>query len=110
MKNTTMSLIVVAAVLFGSAALAADETENMADETGNMTQPAETGTDVTVSAEPIMTEPAPTATDKAPEPARDLVEIKGYYKQKTASRPKNLDLRHCLELESNIEIAKCAGE
>ncbi len=25
-------------------------------------------------------------------------------------RPKNLDLRHCLELDSNAAIAKCAGE
>ncbi len=120
MKNTTMSLIVVAAVLFSSAALAADETENMAEETGNMTQPAETETDAAVSAEPIMeepasaepimTEPAPPAPDKVAEPARDLLKIDGYYKQKTTRRPKNLDLRHCLDLENNIEIAKCAGE
>ncbi len=25
-------------------------------------------------------------------------------------RPKNLDLRHCLDLKTNAEIAKCAGE
>ncbi|HSM99359.1 MAG TPA: hypothetical protein VLS47_10135 [Gallionella sp.] len=25
-------------------------------------------------------------------------------------RPRNLDLRHCLELETNAAIAKCAGE
>lgn len=25
-------------------------------------------------------------------------------------RPKNLDLRHCLELKTDAEIAKCAGE
>jgi len=25
-------------------------------------------------------------------------------------RPKNLDLRHCLELETDAAIAKCAGE
>jgi hypothetical protein len=25
-------------------------------------------------------------------------------------RPKNLDLRHCLDLEDNAAIAKCAGE
>ena len=26
------------------------------------------------------------------------------------ARPKNLDLRHCLDLEDNAAIAKCAGE
>jgi hypothetical protein len=25
-------------------------------------------------------------------------------------RPKNLDLRHCLKLETDAAIAKCAGE
>jgi len=25
-------------------------------------------------------------------------------------KPKNLDLRHCLDLKTDAEIAKCAGE
>ena len=76
----------------------------------NTAQPAETETETAVSAEPVTTESDLPSSDKAPERAKNLSEIKGYYKQTTASRPKNLDLRHCLELESNIEIAKCAGE
>ncbi len=110
MKSITMNLIVATAVLFGSAVLAADETGSMTEETGNMTQPAETETLEAVSAEPIMDEAALPPPDETNRPARNLSKINGYYKQTTASRPRNLDLRHCLELKDNLEIAKCAGE
>lgn len=84
MKTSITSLIVVAALSFSDAALAAEEMER---------EPAaETAT-----------EPAPPA--QAPQPA-----VKSPTPAKGQPRPKNLDLRHCLELKTDAEIAKCAGE
>ncbi len=85
MKATITRLIVVAALSFSYAALAAEETrtESMAPETA--------------------AEPAPPA--QAPQPA-----VKSPTPVKGKPRPKNLDLRHCLELKTDAEIAKCAGE
>jgi hypothetical protein len=124
MKRTTMNLIVLAAMLFGSLALAADEAEDMAqpadetesmaqpaDETEDMPQPAEVGTDLTESVEqPAM----PTESNLQPstEPPRLApYDFNGKRDKPTKhNRSKTLDLRYCLELENNVEIAKCAGE
>jgi hypothetical protein len=95
MKTTIANLIVVSALSFSGAALAAAETE------GKVQPPA-----TPASAVPPSAEPAPPATaqkslpaPKASAPARAK-----------PPRPKNLDLRHCLNLETDAEIAKCAGE
>jgi hypothetical protein len=86
MKTSITTLIVVAALSFSDAALAAEKMENEA-------QPAAETT----------AEPAPPA--QAPQPA-----VKSPTPAKGKPRPKNLDLRHCLELKTDAEIAKCAGE
>lgn len=104
MKRTTMNLIVMAAILFGNTVLAADEAEIMA-------QPVEIGTEATGSVEqpamPAVSE-LPSATGEL-EPAPYLPRAKRD-KPTKYNRSKSLDLRYCLELESNVEIAKCAGE
>lgn len=68
---------------------------------------ATTETEKPVAAEPAM------APAQAP-----LLPVKSSQTNKTTSkpavdkpvRPKNLDLRHCLDLKTDAEIAKCAGE
>ncbi len=84
MKTTITRLIVVAALSFCGASLAAGEMES----------------------EPkpeTAAEPAPPA--QTPQPA-----VKSPTPAKGKPRPKSLDLRHCLELKTDAEIAKCAGE
>jgi hypothetical protein len=57
---------------------------------------------------PQMTIPTVAETVQAPQPPMKLSK-----ENKTASkpvRPKNQDLRYCLDLETNEAIAKCAGE
>ena len=104
MKSTTMNLIVVAALLFGNTALAADETENMA-------QPTEIGTEATAPVEaqamPDVSELPPSAEETRPIPLPPSTKRD---KPTKFNRSKSLDLRYCLELKSNQEIAKCAGE
>jgi len=104
MKSTILNLIVMAAMLFGNTVFAADEEENMA-------QPVEIGTETTGSVEqpamPAVSE-LPSATEKL-QPAPYLSSAKRD-KPTKYNRSKSLDLRYCLELESNVEIAKCAGE
>ncbi len=92
MKNKIPSLIAMTALLFSGVVLAAEET-------GSTPQPP---------AAPAATTPEPTtaAPAKETQPA-----VKHTPPPKAgAVRPKDLDLRHCLELETNAEIAKCAGE
>jgi len=59
-----------------------------------------------------MTKTPATATGQALEPPLKLSETMKTEKVKSDNppRPKNLDLRHCLELETDAAIAKCAGE
>ena len=86
MKTSITSLIVVAALSFSGAALGAEET-------GSKAQP------VPESA----TQPAPPAQATRPT-VKSATPVKG------RPRPKNLDLRYCLALKTDAEIAKCAGE
>lgn len=66
----------------------------------------------TETAKPVATEPA-MAPAQAP-----LLPVKSSQTNRTTSkpavdkpvRPKNLDLEHCLDLKTDAEIAKCAGE
>jgi hypothetical protein len=88
---------------------------------------AEVPTQAKASAAPVATPAAPmpvAAAVQVPQPPMKLSEeTKTAGESKTAEtkaaskpapgkpeRPKNLDLRHCLELETDAAIAKCAGE
>ncbi len=94
MKSTIKNLIVVAALSFSGAALAAGESK----------------------AQPPASQPVAAAS--AVSPATPAQESRPAMKRSTAGkhakakpmRSKDLDLRHCLELETNVAIARCAGE
>jgi len=90
MKATMINLMVAAALSYGGTPFAAEET--------GKARPA-------TPASAVPPAPAPGAAPSAKEhlPAPGSVKAKPL-------RPKNLDLRHCLDLESATAIAKCAGE
>jgi hypothetical protein len=100
MKNRITRLIAGALLFFAGAAFAAGEAEPE--------QPSAIAPEPAASAVPATAPEAPAAVPATPRPA-----AKQAASRKTAipkPRPKNLDLRYCLELESNAAIAKCAGE
>lgn len=96
MKTTIVNLIVVTALSFSAVAPAA--------EMGSKTQhpaPAMPPAPAAVSAAATSAQASQPGLQPStpPKPA----------KAKSA-RSKSLDLRHCLDLETNAAIAKCAGE
>jgi hypothetical protein len=93
MKSTILNLIAVATLLFGWTAQAANEAAQTA-------QPA------TAAVTPVAVAPA-TAQKTLPRQMHSKSLKRANAKQ---GRSHDLDLRHCLELPSNAEIAKCAGE
>jgi hypothetical protein len=103
MKDTIVNLIVLAALSFSDAALAAGEP-------GGKAQPAAAEPVTAASAVPTATvvESTPTASAKKPQPATRPTS--GKHTRAKAVRPKDLDLRHCLELDNNPAIARCAHE
>ncbi len=65
--------------------------------------PAAEASNATAETAAMPAEPMPVAAVAAPAMKPAKAESK-------PPRPKNLDLRHCLELKTDAEIAKCAGE
>ncbi len=98
MKNTITNLIVVAVLSISGAAFAAEEMESKP-------QPAATQPAAAASAVPAATVVETTTAAAAEEPQPTSKRAKA----KTV-RPKDLDLRHCLELDNNPAIARCARE
>ena len=96
MKRTILNLIAAVALLSGWTAQAADETAQKAQTAA--TPPAATSS---VAA-------APTAVEQT-QPAVKHSKLHKRAKSKLA-RSHDLDLRHCLDLKTNAEIAECAGE
>jgi hypothetical protein len=94
MKRTILNLIAAATLLFGLTALAADEVVKK-------TQPA--------AAQPASATPATLTTVEKTQPPQKHSKLLKRAKAKQG-RAHDLDLRHCLELPTNAEIAKCAGE
>lgn len=87
MKNALSGLLAVMALSCCGMAFAADtemKVEKAADEA------------------PKMEKPMPQKNAKEP---TDGVKLKA-----GEPRPKDLDMRHCLDLKDNAAIAKCAGE
>jgi hypothetical protein len=96
MKRTILNLIAAAALLFGWTAQAADETVQKTPTAAS--QPA--------AATPVATAPATAQVTKAP-----AKHSKSHKRAKAKhARSHDLDLRHCLDLKTNAEIAECAGE
>ncbi|HUW76082.1 MAG TPA: hypothetical protein VMV70_05335 [Gallionella sp.] len=65
-------------------------------------------------AEPVLAPAQATASAVPPVapviPAPPVIKPAPVMAKSKPARPKNLDLRHCLKLETNAAIAKCAGE
>lgn len=103
MKHGITNLIAVAALSCCGMALAAGDA-------GNKSRPAEarpaTGTVAAPPAAPA--KPAELASAKKPAAAKEPVS--GAALKEKPLRPKDLDLRHCLDQGSDAAIAKCAGE
>lgn len=95
MKTTIVNLIVVTALSFSGAALAAGET-------GSKVQPAAAKPAAPASAVPPAPVQSPQPAAKTTAPAKPA--------EAKPPRSKTLDLRHCLDLENDAAIAKCAGE
>ncbi len=103
MKNTITNLIVVAALSNSGAAFAAGEEEAPAR---SMAIPAPAA-----SAVPPATVVESTTAAPAEEPQPTAKPSTSTKRTKAgAARPKDLDLRHCLELDNNPAIARCARE
>jgi hypothetical protein len=98
MKTYLMGLLAAAMMLTGAAVFAADE------ESGSTTHSSST---TKLEVEVLK----PVAAETAEEPVPAMKPAK-QYKRSTSNkpRPRDLDLRHCLELTDNAEIAKCAQE
>lgn len=101
MNNMVKNLIVVTAFSFSIAANAAEE---VAGKEAAAPQP--------VAASAV--QPAPAAAPalapvQKPE-ASPVRSTAGKPAKARGVRSKSLDLRHCLDLDSNAAIAKCAGE
>jgi hypothetical protein len=96
MNRTILNLIAAAALLFGWTAQAADET-------AQQTQP--------VAAPPAAASTVASAPAAAEKPQQPVKRSKLHKRAKTKlARSHDLDLRHCLDLKTNAEIAECAGE
>ncbi len=98
MNNLIANLMVLTALSLSGTALAAGE------EASKAPAPA---------VQPAVTAPAAATTAAEPVPPAMAQKPQGTTPKRAGKRkvrPKDLDLRHCLELESNTAIAKCAGE
>jgi hypothetical protein len=101
MKNTITNLIAVVAVSLVSAAFAAGETESPAQPTAAMPAPAASAAAPATAVESTSAAPAEQPRPEAKRaPSRRATKV----------RPKDMDLRHCLDLDSNPAIARCAYE
>ncbi len=104
MKNTITNLIAVAVLSIGGAAFAADEMQSRQQSAAPKPAPAASAVPATTVVESTTATPAeePQPTAKRP--------TSGERAKARAVRPKDLDLRHCLELDNNPAIARCARE
>jgi hypothetical protein len=96
MKTYLMSLLAAAMMLTGATVFAAGE---------------EGGGHSSSAAKLEVEELTPVVEDAAEEPAPAMKPTKHYKRSKSnKQRAKDLDFRHCLELEDNAAIAQCARE
>jgi hypothetical protein len=101
MKRIILFLFAATVLSFGWIAQAAEATDD-----NSAYEPA-----AEAAAVPMETTPEAVAVDAAPvsqPPSADSERYRPPVVQQF--RPQTLDLRHCLELGSNAEIARCAGE
>ena len=104
MKRTILNLIAAAALLFCWAAQAADEMQS--NTPSPETQPVVETVALPEATAPVTAPPA-LAQETLP-PAKHSSSHKHVIAKH--GRSHDLDLRDCLDLTTNVEIAKCAGE
>ncbi len=104
MKSTILNLIATATLLFGWTVYAADETVQKTQPAAM--QPAAVTPAASAETTSVLTPPA-TTQETQPPVKRSKMHKRA---KRTLGRSHDLDLRHCLELPTNVEIAKCAGE
>ena len=104
MKSTIPNLIAVAALLSGWTAQAADQMESQTPPSA--TPPAAIAVEAPMAATPAVAKPV-----TAEKPQSPLKSSKsGKHAKAKRGRTYAQDLRYCLDLPTNAEIAKCAGE
>jgi len=104
MKSTILNLFAVTALLFSWTAQAADEAAPKAE-------PPAAQSEAEITAEPLTTVPETTPLATPEKPAASMKHSKRYKRAKANDlHSKSLDLRYCLDLKTNAEIATCAGE
>jgi hypothetical protein len=103
MKDTIANLIVVAALSISGTAFAAGEEGT---QSRSMAIPAPAASAVPPA---TVVESTTAAPAEKPQPAAKP-STSGKRAKARAVRPKDLDLRHCLELDNNPAIARCARE
>jgi hypothetical protein len=96
MKSTILNIITIAALSLSGMALAVDEVEPKAMPV------EESAAQAVVPAEPTAQSSAAESVPVAKSTHRD--------KPTKRNRSRTLDLRYCLEQESNVAIATCSGE
>lgn len=95
MKTYLMGLLATVMMLFGTTAMALGEEGSGHSSTTKLE----------------VKELKPVVEGAAAEPAPGAKPVKHYKRGKSGkSRAKDLDFRHCLELEDNAAIAQCAQE
>jgi hypothetical protein len=104
MKTTIVNLIVATTMAFSGTALAAGETESKVQPPAASPVAAASAVQPATTAESTPPAPAP----KPQHAPKDSTTVKSA--KTKPMRAKDLDLRHCLDLENNAAIAKCAGE
>jgi hypothetical protein len=104
MKSTIPNLIAVAALLFSWTVQAADVVAPKA-------QPPATQSVAETTAVPPTAAPESTPLATPEKPAASMKHSKRNKRAKANDlHSKSLDLRYCLDLKTNAEIATCAGE
>ncbi|MBU0689526.1 MAG: hypothetical protein KJ850_05010 [Gammaproteobacteria bacterium] len=101
MKTYLMALLTAAMMLFGANALSSDEEGHASSRSSS----SSSTTKLEVEELKPIVEEVPVAQEPVAKPAK-------HYKRSKSNkqRAKDLDFRHCLELEDNAAIAQCARE
>jgi len=102
MKTYLMALLTAAMMLTGAGAFASEADSEVSSGSSS----------AKLEVEELKPVAAPAVEEQQPEEQAPVVKPAKQYKRSTSSgpRPKDLDFRHCLELEDNAAIAQCAQE
>lgn len=102
MKTYLMAVLAAAMMLTGAGAFASEADSEVRSGSSS----------TTLEVEELKPVAAQAAEEQQPEAQTPVSKPAKQYKRSASSgsRPKDLDFRHCLELEDNAAIAQCAQE